>query len=88
VDPLGAQADGSAPPPSRRSGHTRSQTWSEPKNAASNDCAKMLLQSIQQLDLENSERRQRTLEEQQTIWEATLPKPLQVYFGNHPLEQA
>ncbi|KAF2032200.1 Metallo-dependent phosphatase [Setomelanomma holmii] len=85
VEQLGAQADGTATPPPRRRGHTRSQTWSDSSNEANNDGAKMLLRSIQQLDLESSQRQQK-LEEQRKMWEATLPKPLRVYLGQHSSE--
>jgi serine/threonine-protein phosphatase PP1 catalytic subunit len=86
-DQLGAQGDGTTTPSARRNGHMRSQTWSDSLNITSNDGAKSLLQSIQQLDLECSERRKRKLEEQRQLWEQTIPEALPVYLGPHISEQ-
>jgi hypothetical protein len=61
----------------------RSQTWSDSLNAASKDGAKLLLQNIQQLDLECSERRKQKLEEQRDLWNRTIPDALPVYLGLH-----
>ncbi|KAH7405842.1 Metallo-dependent phosphatase-like protein [Phaeosphaeria sp. MPI-PUGE-AT-0046c] len=79
---LGAQGDGAAPLPERMGGHTRSQTWSNASCSVSHGRANSLLESIQKLDLECIERRERQLEER-ALWEATLPKPLPVYLGHH-----
>jgi serine/threonine-protein phosphatase PP1 catalytic subunit len=84
-DQLGAQGDSTAnaTPPPRRNGHMRSQTWSDSPNATSNQGAKSLLQNIQQLDLECTERRKRRLEEQRALWERTIPPVLPVHLGHH-----
>jgi hypothetical protein len=66
----------------------RSQTWSNSLNAAGNDGAKSLLQNIQQLDLECSERRRRKLEEQRDLWNRTIPDTLPLYLGPHISEHA
>jgi serine/threonine-protein phosphatase PP1 catalytic subunit len=87
-DQLGAQGDRTATTPVRRNGHMRSQTWSNSLNAAGNDGAKSLLQNIQQLDLECSERRRRKLEEQRDLWNRTIPDTLPLYLGPHISEHA
>jgi hypothetical protein len=64
----------------------RSHAWSDPLNATSDQGAKSLLQNIQQLDMECSERRKRKLEEQRAKWERTIPPTRPVYPGHHPSE--
>jgi serine/threonine-protein phosphatase PP1 catalytic subunit len=88
-DQLGAQADGTFTPlPQRRKGHKRSQTWSNSSLTPSGDCAQSLLQSIQQIDMENAQRRKRGLEEQQALWEATVPKSLTQFIERHSDERS
>ena len=87
LDQLGAQTDGVASPaPRKGSGHRRAQTWSDSSDGTSNG-AQSLLQSIQQLDLESAERRQRKLAEQQALWEATVPKPLYLFIERRSPER-
>jgi hypothetical protein len=61
----------------------RSKTWSDSSSTARKEGAQSLLESIQRLDLESSERRKQQLEEQRTQWESTLPKPLPVHLPEH-----
>lgn len=82
-DQLGSQGDGASTPTPRRTGHIRSQTWSDSMNAASYDDAKAsLLRNMQQLD-ENSDKRKRQLQEQRALWQATLPMPSPICVGRY-----
>jgi hypothetical protein len=83
-DQLGSQGDCASTSTPRRTGHIRSQTWSDSMNAASNDDAKAsLLRNMQQLDLDNSGTRKRQLEEQRALWEASLPMPSPICVGQY-----
>lgn len=83
LDEISAQIDGTATyPPRRKKGHLRSRTWSGNTSAPTGDDAQSLLQSIQQLDLENAQRRTRSLKEQQALWEATKHKPRSIFIEN------
>jgi serine/threonine-protein phosphatase PP1 catalytic subunit len=78
LDQLGAQADGTKTPLSRRSGHMRSSTWSNPEVPAKDASARASLEGVQRSDLE---RRRQRLDEQRMLWERTLPKPFYDYLA-------
>lgn len=78
LERLGAQGNDAATSPLKRVGHVRADTLSEPWSSISTDSAISVLQSIEQADLDGSEKK-RELEEAEGIralWEPTLPKAL------------
>ncbi|KAJ4374209.1 serine/threonine protein phosphatase Pzh1 [Neocucurbitaria cava] len=78
---LGAQEDGAATPPPKRSGHIRANTLSEPWGGPGNNSAASFAQRLQVYGWEREQQRQRELDEQRAMWETTLPRALTDHIG-------
>ncbi|KAI4956069.1 hypothetical protein J4E91_000279 [Alternaria rosae] len=87
LEQLGSQDDGAATTIPRKPGHNRANTWanewSHTPTLPTSRSAPLLLQRRQRTDTGtvDAERRKQKLEEQQALWESTLPRIMSDHVG-------